>query len=200
MAPANEAVAGGGHRDPLRQLGTPAPIARGGALNPGVAGQRPLANDESLVDLRCSVAIVHSASVLLLRRDSRDDWVLPGGRPSHGESMAACARREACEETGLDVHPTRCAFVLEVIDPDIERRIVELVFQGSARDPRADLVGEPGVTPQWIAFSELRGVSLRPPIAGYLPALGHGDRDTAPYLGNTWRPDQTSSWLSDPNT
>lgn len=154
---------------------------------------RALAEDESLVDLRCSVVVTRRAQVLLVQRgDHADgDWVLPGGRPRAGESMASCARREAQEETGLRVNPTRCAFVGEVIAPHDGARTVELIFLASTTfDDReaAPIVGEPGTRPAWVNLAELPGLRLRPPIGGYLPALIRGTAGTAPYLGNLWRP------------
>ncbi len=71
------------------------------------------------IDLRCSAIVVRQQAVLLIHRtyDGAEDWVLPGGTPSAGESTAACARREVREETGLRVDPARVAFVLEVVGP-----------------------------------------------------------------------------------
>lgn len=40
----------------------------------------------------------------------------------------------------------------------------------------------------WVSLGELPRIRLRPPIAGYLPALLRGRRGTAAYLGNLWRP------------
>jgi 8-oxo-dGTP diphosphatase len=56
--------------------------------------------DPSDIDLRCSVAAFRGDSVLLVhrKRDDAKDWVLPGGTPRPGESMASCARRETLEE------------------------------------------------------------------------------------------------------
>lgn len=147
-------------------------------------------DDESLVDLRCSVAVMHGAEILLVNRTGTNDWVLPGGRPRHGESMQSCARRETLEETGLRVNPARCAFVGEVIDPDATARVVELVFvaEVSGHERPEPHGGEPGATPTWVGVDRLAGLHLRPPIAGYLPGLSRGKRATAAYLGNLWRP------------
>lgn len=151
-----------------------------------------LDDDESLVDLRCSAVVIRGEEFLLVRRSGPDraDWVLPGGRPRPGESMQSCARRETLEETGLRVTPTRCAFVAEVIVPGGHGRTVELIFLAEIgfSDQHAALVGEPGTEPAWIHLDDLSSLHLRPPIAGYLPALARGTRDTAPYLGNVWRP------------
>jgi 8-oxo-dGTP pyrophosphatase MutT (NUDIX family) len=40
---------------------------------------------------------------VLLCRNHRDEWELPGGRPQRGEQFPACLRREVLEETGLTV-------------------------------------------------------------------------------------------------
>lgn len=41
--------------------------------------------------------------VLIERRDEPHGWAIPGGFVDEGETLAAAARREAKEETGLDV-------------------------------------------------------------------------------------------------
>jgi 8-oxo-dGTP diphosphatase len=145
-------------------------------------------HDESPVELRCAVAVVRGGEVLLLRRLDHGDWVLPGGRPRQHESMGSCARREVREETGLDVHPSRCALVLEVNDPVARRRIVELVFVADEFDTSTPLRSEAGREAVWVALAELKDVALRPPIGGYLPELARRRESYARYLGNMWRP------------
>jgi ADP-ribose pyrophosphatase YjhB (NUDIX family) len=114
--------------------------------------------------------------------------VLPGGRPRPGESLGSCARREAYEETGLRVHPHRVGLVGEVAGRGRER-IVELIFVGLLdlhdQEPTR---AEGGTEPGWVRVADLPGINLRPPIAGYLPALAQGRLHTAAYLGNLWRP------------
>lgn len=155
--------------------------------------------DESLVDMRCSVVVLREESVLLVHRtwdDARPasgDWVLPGGRPRPHESMTSCARREVAEETGLDVTVGACLFVLEVSSaPPLVHRGVELVFAGAVRDAREPTSPESFRHAQFVPLSELGGLLLRPPIAGYLRGLLRRSRhEGAPYLGNLWRPDTT---------
>jgi len=145
--------------------------------------------DDSLVELRCAVALIRRDAVLLLQRVDHGDWVLPGGRPREHENMGSCARRETREETGLDVHPNRCGLVLEVNDPIARRRIVELVFVADEFDTSTLLVGEPGRRPVWVGFDELKALTLRPPIAGFLPDLARRRGQHGRYLGNMWRAD-----------
>jgi 8-oxo-dGTP diphosphatase len=146
-----------------------------------------------VVDVRCSVIVFRDDNVLLVHRarDGADAWVLPGGTPRPGESMAACARRETLEETGLSADPGRIAFVLEAVGPQGGRRVVDLVFLAS--DP---VRGEPdaqeeGMEARFVPLRLLSDLALRPPIAGYLRGLHPGGRvRTAAYLGNLWRPER----------
>jgi SAM-dependent methyltransferase/8-oxo-dGTP pyrophosphatase MutT (NUDIX family) len=50
----------------------------------------------------CKAVLVAEGRVLLLR-NGRGEWELPGGRPDPGEAPAAAVRREVREEAGLDV-------------------------------------------------------------------------------------------------
>jgi len=153
--------------------------------------------DPAEVDLRCSVVVFRGESVLLVHRtrDGADDWVLPGGSPRPGESMAACAQRETLEEAGLPVDPARVAFVLESHAPGARQRAVDLVFL--ATETTTDTLParlapqerENGLEPMFVALAELPGLILRPPLAGHLRSLRmRGPARTAAYLGNLWRP------------
>jgi 8-oxo-dGTP diphosphatase len=149
------------------------------------------------VDLRCSAIVVRKRTVLLVHRigSGAGDWVLPGGTPRPGESMAACARREVREETGLHVDPDRVAFVLEVVGPESGPRTVDIVF--SATDPAPDrrpVECERGLAPVFVPVDRLNELDLRPPLAGHLRAMLDRRRDLyAPYLANLWRPTGRSS-------
>jgi 8-oxo-dGTP diphosphatase len=46
-----------------------------------------------------------------------DFWVPPGGRVEGEESVFECARREAFEETGLNVDPDRIVYIQEFVEP-----------------------------------------------------------------------------------
>ncbi|HVA61726.1 MAG TPA: NUDIX hydrolase [Mycobacteriales bacterium] len=149
--------------------------------------------DGSLVNLRCSVVVFRRDGVLLVERDAEygGDWVLPGGNPRNGEGTAACARREAREETGLEVDPARVAFVLEASHRGSRLHTIEIVFFGKLADSSAEpSQQEPGLRPAFVPLADLTSLDLRPPLAGHLRALHarRGDEATAPYLGNVWRP------------
>jgi 8-oxo-dGTP diphosphatase len=143
-------------------------------------------------DVRCSAVVFRGQEVLLVRRvrDDGDDWVLPGGTPRPGESMAACARRETLEETGLAVEPGRIAFVLETQGPRSGLHTVDLVFLAvptlPGQEPRSL---ETDLTARFVPLGQLHQLDLRPPVAGHLRSLyAHRSGRTAAYLGNLWRP------------
>jgi len=153
------------------------------------------------IELRCSAVVARQQSVLLVHRTrgDEDSWVLPGGTPRAGESMAACARREVLEETGLHVDPSRVAFVLEVLGPGGGPRTVDIVFAATGATPGAEpKQQEPGLAPVLVPVERIRRLHLRPPLAGHLCAmLGDRRRPYAPYLANMWRPARSGPAASD---
>lgn len=145
------------------------------------------------IALRCSAVVTRRQDVLLVRRTRSgiSTWALPGGTPHPGESMAACARREVQEETGLHVDPSGVAFVLEVLAPDGGPRTVDIVLLARLTElsqrPRQQ---EPDLVPEFMPLTQIQDLDLRPPLAGYLRGMLHdGARRYAPYLANMWRPD-----------
>lgn len=151
-------------------------------------------SDRSLVELRCSVAVLRDDTILLLHRTDdpsalgTGDWILPGGHPHAGESMQACAIRETAEETGIRVHAGRCIFVYEIGAPPPSSRIVELVFAGTAEPGQQPLVLETDRHAVYVPLHELRSLNVRPPMTGYLRGLRNHPSAGAFYLGNMWRP------------
>jgi 8-oxo-dGTP diphosphatase len=143
-------------------------------------------------DVRCSAIVFRGQEVLLVRRarDDGDDWVLPGGTPRPGESMAACARRETLEETGLAVEPSRIAFVVETQGPRSGLHTGDLVFLAAPTAPEQEPRSlETDLSAQFVPLRRLHQLDLRPPVAGHLRSLyAHRSGRTAAYLGNLWRP------------
>jgi len=154
------------------------------------AGGLVRVDDGVLVDLRCSVLVFEEDSVLLCRRtDEADVWVLPGGTPRSGEAMAATARREVVEETGIQITAERVAFVLETSSWDRAHHRIEIVFLGEIADRHASPAQrEAALDPVFLPLTDLDTVGLRPPLGGYIRGFARSRQFTAPYLGNLWRP------------
>jgi ADP-ribose pyrophosphatase YjhB (NUDIX family) len=60
-----------------------------------------------LMDVGASTAIIQSGQILLTKRRDVEAWALPGGHVEAGETVAEAAKREAQEETGLEVRLLR---------------------------------------------------------------------------------------------
>jgi 8-oxo-dGTP diphosphatase len=70
--------------------------------------------------------------VLIERRNPPLGWALPGGFVDVGEPVEQAARREAAEETGLQVHLRRLLGVYSAPDRDPRGHTVSVVFIGQA--------------------------------------------------------------------
>jgi 8-oxo-dGTP diphosphatase len=72
------------------------------------------------------VVIWRDDRVLLIRRGQpprEREWSLPGGRQELGETVAEAARREAREETGLEIAVRDVVAVVDLIERDAEQRV-----------------------------------------------------------------------------
>ena len=151
-------------------------------------------------NVRCSAIVFRNDHVLLVRRDRHSDWVLPGGTPRPGETVASCAHREVAEETGLHVTVDRVAFVLEAHNTQEGVHLVDLVFTATEVNPSADPRDvEAGLSPVFCPVAEIGSLQLRPPIAGFVRSLhARGGRGDGAYLGNVWRPLETAGRTTAP--
>lgn len=105
--------------------------------------------------------IVRDSSVLLVRRTQEPGkglWSVPGGLVELGETVEDAARREAKEETGIEVRIEKLLDVIDSVVYDDQRKIrfhyVLIIFLAhpltTAAEPHAD-VSEV----RWVHFSDL---------------------------------------------
>jgi len=122
--------------------------------------------------------VLHGGDVLLLRhRDTSDRfpgrWNGIGGHVEPGECIAACARREVREETGLDVDDLRLRGVVHETGL-LGHAHVLFVFSGHARSRDARALE--GHALQWQSLARVRELPLVPDVAPLLErALAEGD-------------------------
>lgn len=93
--------------------------------------------------------------VLIKRKNSPPGWALPGGFVDYGESLEEAARREALEETSLDVTLEYQFHTYSAPDRDPRLHTISTVYvaTGSGSLRAADDAGEAGIfTREEMAF------------------------------------------------
>ena len=85
--------------------------------------------------------------VLIDRKNPPFGWALPGGFVDYGETLEDAARREAAEETGLQVELSRQMHTYSDPRRDTRRHTISTVFiaKGSGRLEAADDAKQAGV-------------------------------------------------------
>src|SRR5258708_40184234 len=112
----------------------------------------------------------HGRALLVQRRDN-DHWEPPGGVLELGESIEDGLRREAREETGLDIEP----IALTGIYKNMTRGIIALVFRCKTTGGDLALSDEVAAF-RWADGTEVAELSDEAYAVRVLDALG----DTAP--------------------
>jgi len=75
---------------------------------------------------------VKGGIVLIERKNPPHGWAIPGGFVDYGESVEACAVREAREETGLNVRLKDLLYVYSRPDRDPRHHTLTTVFIATA--------------------------------------------------------------------
>jgi 8-oxo-dGTP diphosphatase len=86
-------------------------------------------NPKPTVDI---VIRLNGGVVLIKRRNPPLGWALPGGYQDEGESCEAAARREAMEETGLEVTLEELLYVYSDPQRDPRKHTISTVFTARA--------------------------------------------------------------------
>jgi 8-oxo-dGTP diphosphatase len=118
-------------------------------------------------------------SILLVERGAaplKGYWSLPGGLVETGERLDAAMRREAREETGLEVRPLSILEVFERILLDADGKteyhfvVIDYVCEAIGGELRA---ASDATRVCWVGEAELSGYSITP---GTVPVIEKGFR------------------------
>lgn len=119
--------------------------------------------------MRVSLLIQSEQGVLFVRheKDGRSYWLLPGGGVEFGETLEETARREALEETGLEVILGGLALVWETLPPDRSRHVLNLCFAASVVGGALGVRVPDGRLQEarYLAPGELGKIAMHPPLA-----------------------------------
>jgi 8-oxo-dGTP diphosphatase len=121
------------------------------------------------------VVVIDTGRILLVQRGRPPGeglWAVPGGKVKLGESMRETARREALEETGLDLEIGAVVWAGDSIGPGEppEWHFCLTDFLGAVvgGELRA---GDDAVAVRWVPLTEVRSLPLTPTMHSLLEAL-----------------------------
>jgi len=93
--------------------------------------------------------------VLVLRKNEPHGWALPGGFVDSGEALGAACRREAREETGLEVELVTQFFTYSDPRRDPRKHTISTVYVCSAPSGATPKGGDDAADARWFTESEV---------------------------------------------
>ena len=127
----------------------------------------PRDNDAYRFPVSVKGIVLRDDTVVLLK-NRRDEWELPGGKLEVGESPERCVAREIEEELGLDVVPT---WLVDswVYDIAAGTHVLVLTYGCVERSARAAILSHEHSRFEWVRVDEIDGL---PMPDGYRRSIG----------------------------
>jgi 8-oxo-dGTP diphosphatase len=93
--------------------------------------------------------------VLILRKNEPHGWAIPGGFVDAGEEVGAACRREAKEETGLDVELVSQLFTYSDPKRDPRKHTMSTVYACKSKPGQEPKGADDALEARWFAESEI---------------------------------------------
>jgi 8-oxo-dGTP pyrophosphatase MutT (NUDIX family) len=119
--------------------------------------------------------IVVRDDAVVLVRNRRDEWELPGGKLEVGETPAHCVSREIEEELQLDVEAAALvdAWIYTIA---AETHVLVLTYGCTERAERAAVLSDEHTRLEWIALADVAGLHMP---EGYKTSIARWTRSRA---------------------
>lgn len=117
------------------------------------------------------VVIIEKGRLLLIKRGNEPGkglWAVPGGKVRIGETLEAAARREASEETGLDVDVGEIAWVGEHITDTRHIVLIDLYATATGGSLAAS---DDAAEAEWVGLDMVDSYPLTPTMHDLIEEL-----------------------------
>lgn len=138
---------------------------------------------DKIIRIRVSVVLIQDGKILLVKQKKfgKEYWLVPGGGLHFGETIKDAAKREAKEETNLDIELKQLLFLWESINPDGSKHVVNLFFLGEILGGQLKLAEEPNLIDlKFFDFNDLKDLKFYPPITQQLLAVKNNNFNCLP--------------------
>lgn len=98
--------------------------------------------------------------VLIFRKNEPRGWALPGGFVDAGEELGAACRREAKEETGLEVELVAQLFTYSDPKRDPRKHTISTVYACKVGSSEAPVAADDATDARWFAEGEVPWAEL----------------------------------------
>ncbi|NQU87286.1 MAG: NUDIX hydrolase [Mariniphaga sp.] len=115
-------------------------------------------------------ALFHRDGKILLQKDHKGKWEMPGGKIQFGESPKEALRREVKEELGygnIIINSLVDAWTFNVVVDEIDYQFIVIVFNTESDNYQNDISQE-HIDCRWISFDEVKDLNMRD---GYKDAI-----------------------------
>ena len=120
--------------------------------------ERPRDNAAYRFPVSVKGIVVRDGAVVLLR-NRRDEWELPGGKLELGESPERCVAREIEEELGLEVEPAAMidSWVYTIVS---DVHVLVLTYGCTERARRPAVLSGEHTRLEWIGLDDVAGLRM----------------------------------------
>lgn len=145
--------------------------------------------DNKNIRVRAAGILVDNNKILLIKhkKNNNEYWLLPGGGVDYGETFSEAVKREFFEETNLNVKVKDMVFIMESINPDGGRHIVNVVFIVEKESGDLKIADEAILDElKFIDIEELSNYTVYPNMKQEIIELVKENKTGIKYIENRW--------------